>query len=256
MCNLQQLKHRRFHVPQPTFLFPLETTPLRLSRNMLHGWKDNSVLAKRLAACTLICKHRILFPSIQYLAWLPQRRPKGKSNCQNRNIETVVSIYDTDRQLVYTKSDIQCYQQHPTVTLVWQRLGLCQLTNSDPTRRTRRRGRRSALLLFSVARRPDLKNTDNDDDDDEDREELPGFILSLFPEAYENVQFKNQDEPQNVVVKLIVAGESHQSTYAYTQRKEPLSCCISPRLYSIRHFIRPTSNNVVTTKYLLQVSHN
>jgi len=28
-----------------TFLFPLET-PLRLSRNMLHGWKDNSMLAK------------------------------------------------------------------------------------------------------------------------------------------------------------------------------------------------------------------
>jgi len=38
-------KNRRFHVPQPTFLFSLET-PLLLSRNMLHGWKDNSVLAK------------------------------------------------------------------------------------------------------------------------------------------------------------------------------------------------------------------
>jgi len=44
-------KNRPFHVLQPTFLFPLET-PLRLSRNMLHGWKDNSVLAKPLAACT------------------------------------------------------------------------------------------------------------------------------------------------------------------------------------------------------------
>jgi len=44
-------KNRRFHVPQPTFLFSLET-PLRLSRNMLHGWKDNSVLVKPLAACT------------------------------------------------------------------------------------------------------------------------------------------------------------------------------------------------------------
>ena len=31
---LQQLQNRRFNVPQPTFLFPLET-PLRLSRNML-----------------------------------------------------------------------------------------------------------------------------------------------------------------------------------------------------------------------------
>ena len=46
-------KNRRFHVPQPTFLFPLET-PLRLSRIMLHGWKDNSMLAKPLAACTYL----------------------------------------------------------------------------------------------------------------------------------------------------------------------------------------------------------
>ena len=46
-------KNRRFHVPQPTFLFPLET-PLRLSRNMLHGWKDYSMLAKPLGACTYL----------------------------------------------------------------------------------------------------------------------------------------------------------------------------------------------------------
>jgi len=46
-------KYRRFHVPQPTFLFLLET-PLRLSRNMLHGWKDNSMLAKPLAVCTYL----------------------------------------------------------------------------------------------------------------------------------------------------------------------------------------------------------
>ena len=51
LCNLQQLQNRRFHVPQPTFLFPLET-PLRLSRNMLHERKDNAVLVKPLAACT------------------------------------------------------------------------------------------------------------------------------------------------------------------------------------------------------------
>jgi len=44
-------KNRCFHVPQPTFLFPLET-PLRLTRNMLHGWKDNSMLAKPIAART------------------------------------------------------------------------------------------------------------------------------------------------------------------------------------------------------------
>jgi len=46
-------KNRRFHVPQPTFLFPLET-PLRLSRNMLHKWKENSMLVKALAACTYL----------------------------------------------------------------------------------------------------------------------------------------------------------------------------------------------------------
>jgi len=46
-------KNRRFHEPQSTFLFPLET-PLRLSRNMMHGWKDNSMLAKPLAACTCL----------------------------------------------------------------------------------------------------------------------------------------------------------------------------------------------------------
>jgi len=42
-----------FSHTEPTFLFPLET-PLRLSRNMLHGWKDNSMLAKSLAACTYL----------------------------------------------------------------------------------------------------------------------------------------------------------------------------------------------------------
>jgi len=46
-------KNRRFHVPQPSFLFPLET-PLRLSRNMLHRSKDNSMLAKPLAAFTYL----------------------------------------------------------------------------------------------------------------------------------------------------------------------------------------------------------
>ena len=54
-------KNRRFHVPQPTFLFPLET-PLWQSCNMLHGLKDKSMLAKPLAACNVpICLQ--LFPS-------------------------------------------------------------------------------------------------------------------------------------------------------------------------------------------------
>jgi len=46
-------KSRRFHVPQPTFLYFLETF-LRISRNMLQGWKENSMLAKPLAACTYL----------------------------------------------------------------------------------------------------------------------------------------------------------------------------------------------------------
>ena len=51
--SMRKSTNRYFHVPQPTFLFPLET-PLRLSRNMLHRWKDNAMLAKRLAACTYL----------------------------------------------------------------------------------------------------------------------------------------------------------------------------------------------------------
>ena len=49
----RKCKKRHFHVPPPTFLFPLET-PLRLSRNVLHEWKDNSMLAKPLATCTYL----------------------------------------------------------------------------------------------------------------------------------------------------------------------------------------------------------
>jgi len=42
-----------FTYPRLHFLFAVET-PLRLSRSMLHGWKDNSMLAKPLAACTYL----------------------------------------------------------------------------------------------------------------------------------------------------------------------------------------------------------
>ena len=52
-------KIRHFHVPQPTFLFPLDA-PLRLSRNMLHVWKDNSMLAKPFAACTYLNSFRVI----------------------------------------------------------------------------------------------------------------------------------------------------------------------------------------------------
>jgi len=73
-------KNRRFHVPQPTFLFPLRT-PLRLSRNMLHRWKDNSMLTKPLAACsylyskfpsyTMLILSQCVSPRIQETLFLP-----------------------------------------------------------------------------------------------------------------------------------------------------------------------------------------
>jgi len=44
-------------------------TPLRLSRNMLHGWKDNSMLAKPLAACTLYLS---IFNSFRVIRCLSQ----------------------------------------------------------------------------------------------------------------------------------------------------------------------------------------
>ena len=65
-------KNSHFHVHQPTFLFPLET-PLRLSRNMLHGWKDNSMLAKPLAACTYLSSivSELYDAQVQKLLFLP-----------------------------------------------------------------------------------------------------------------------------------------------------------------------------------------
>ena len=68
-------KNRSFHVPQPTFLFPLET-PLRLSHNMLHKWKVSSMLVKPLAACTYLSSivFRVIY-DVWYgktrMAWLP-----------------------------------------------------------------------------------------------------------------------------------------------------------------------------------------
>ena len=69
-------KNRSFHVPQPTFLFPLET-PLRLSRSMLHGWKDNSMLLKHLAACIHLSStvSQLFEPQVQKIAIFTYRRP-------------------------------------------------------------------------------------------------------------------------------------------------------------------------------------
>jgi len=72
----QVQKNRRFHVSQPTFLFPLET-PLRLSRKMLHGWKENSMLAKPLAAWTHLYStvSQLFEPQVQKIAVFTYRSP-------------------------------------------------------------------------------------------------------------------------------------------------------------------------------------
>jgi len=69
-------KNRHFHVPQPTFLFLLET-PLRLSCNMLHGWKDNSMFVKPLAACTHLFStvSQLFEPQEQKIAVFTYRSP-------------------------------------------------------------------------------------------------------------------------------------------------------------------------------------
>jgi len=69
-------KNRHFHVPQPTFLFLLET-PLRLSCNMLHGWKNNSMLVKTLAECTHLSStvSQLFEPQVQKIAVFTYRSP-------------------------------------------------------------------------------------------------------------------------------------------------------------------------------------
>jgi len=39
-----------------------------------------------------ICKHRILFPSIQHLAWLPHGRPQGKQKFGKNSFSSVRSV--------------------------------------------------------------------------------------------------------------------------------------------------------------------
>jgi len=42
------------------------------------------------AARQFVCKHRILFPSIQHLAWLPQGRPQVIQKCGLRYVKTAI----------------------------------------------------------------------------------------------------------------------------------------------------------------------
>jgi len=82
-------KNRSFHILQPTFLFPLET-PLRLSRNVLHGWKDISMLVKPLAACTHLSStvSQLFEPQVQKIApFLPLPSPPLRSRAPLNQLE-------------------------------------------------------------------------------------------------------------------------------------------------------------------------
>jgi len=68
--------NHRFHVPQPTFLFPLGT-PLGQSREMLYGWKDDSMLTNCPAECTHLSStvSQLFEPQMQKIAVFTYRSP-------------------------------------------------------------------------------------------------------------------------------------------------------------------------------------
>jgi len=75
-CIASRGKNRHFYVPRPSF-FVCPRTPLRQSRKMLHEWKDNSVLAKPLAASThlSLTVSQLFEPQVQKIAVFTYRSP-------------------------------------------------------------------------------------------------------------------------------------------------------------------------------------
>jgi len=69
-------KNRHFTYPGLYFLFALGT-PLRQSRKTLHEWKDNSVLAKPVAACTHLSwtVSQLFKPQVPKIAVFTYRSP-------------------------------------------------------------------------------------------------------------------------------------------------------------------------------------
>jgi len=69
-------KNRQFYVPRPSF-FVCPGAPLRQSRETLHEWKDNSVLAKPLAAYTHLSSivSQLFEPQMQKIAVFTYRSP-------------------------------------------------------------------------------------------------------------------------------------------------------------------------------------
>ena len=76
------LMRRHFYVPRPSFLFAMGTR-LWQSRKTLHDWKDNSVLAKPLAACTYLSSivselnSKVQQSPFYHIFCFPWGRPRG-----------------------------------------------------------------------------------------------------------------------------------------------------------------------------------
>ena len=62
--SMHKSKNRYFHVPQPTFLFPLET-PLRLSHNMLHDGKTIQCLPNPSQHIPIYLLSKLFEPQLQ-----------------------------------------------------------------------------------------------------------------------------------------------------------------------------------------------
>ena len=69
-------KNRHFYVPRPSFFVFPGDAPAAIMQT-LHGWKDNSVLAKPLAACThlSLTVSQLFEPQVQKITVLTYRSP-------------------------------------------------------------------------------------------------------------------------------------------------------------------------------------
>ena len=66
--------------------------------------------------CETICKHRIIFPSIQHLAWLPQGCSKGKQKCCK------IAIFGLTHWLKHRKTRKLLKIDRYILRVVWQAL--------------------------------------------------------------------------------------------------------------------------------------
>jgi len=86
-----------FTYRMPTFLFLLET-PLRLSRNMLHGWKDNSMLScqtafSRTAAHIFVSPGDVPATITQYIPWMESQFNACQTLAACTYLSSIVSSY-------------------------------------------------------------------------------------------------------------------------------------------------------------------